>query len=256
MFFSTGKLKIVFPLIKGSDQDSTFSIAGLSLPNSDFTGCDEEEIAAALGCVAHVLRLLARWFDVPLRYPIVFLCSRSLILDEIAHGGSPRCAKLNFGSYFFSQFQTNRFPLFSRGVDRARFEYGVYLLNKNLEQLLQSQGCLALNLKQTLPNLATFMNNQLRSSVLPANAPLNVSASLSVLPANPYLGSAPASSPPLGSSLIRVASTTPPHAIRLRRDSPSRRSAPQAMLPTFSPPRKLSRQPVYPSQNGGGGGAT
>jgi hypothetical protein len=27
----------------------------------------------------------------------------------------------------------DRFPLFSRGVDTYRFEYGVFLLNKNIE---------------------------------------------------------------------------------------------------------------------------
>lgn len=86
----SGKLKTVFPLVRTAEPDAAYTIAGLSLPNTDFTGCDEEEIAAALGCVAHVLLILARWFDVPLRYTIVFLGSRSVILDEIAHISSPR----------------------------------------------------------------------------------------------------------------------------------------------------------------------
>lgn len=86
----SGKLKTVFPLVRTAEPDVAYTIAGLSLPNTDFTGCDEEEIAAALGCVAHVLLILARWFDVPLRYTILFLGSRSVILDEIAHSSSPR----------------------------------------------------------------------------------------------------------------------------------------------------------------------
>lgn len=31
--------------------------------------------------------------------------------------------------------QNHRFPLFSKGVDTYRFEYGVFLLNKNLEMV-------------------------------------------------------------------------------------------------------------------------
>ena len=46
-----------------------------------------------------------------------------------------------------------RFPLYSRGVDRTRFEYAVYLLNKNLEQLLNSQSLDIITLRHTLPNL-------------------------------------------------------------------------------------------------------
>lgn len=30
-------------------------------------------------------------------------------------------------------WQKRRFPLFSKGVDTYRFEYGVFLLNKNIE---------------------------------------------------------------------------------------------------------------------------
>ncbi len=74
------QLKAVYPIRPSSTPgDSCYSIAGIPLPNSDFTGCDEEEIAAALGYVAHVLTLVARWFAVPLRYPIVLMASRSVV---------------------------------------------------------------------------------------------------------------------------------------------------------------------------------
>lgn len=160
----------------------------------------------------------------------------------------------------YSLFLLCRFPLFSRGVDRARFEYGVYLLNKNLEQLLQSQGFVAMNLKLTLPNLATFMNHQLRpaSSV---QQQLPHTTSLSVLP-SAFLPHGPlpqSASPPLSGSLTRIgSSSTPPMAVsnmgRQRRDSPSRRSAPQSFLPTYSPPRtKIVRSVtgVSPSSSSG-----
>jgi hypothetical protein len=103
-------------LVEFQDGDVIFSIANLKLPNSDFTGIDamqvrsnarigsdEEEVAAALGYVAHVLALLSRWFQVrwfwrpcphrslntplqmPLRYPLLLLGSRSQV------GFSYRC---------------------------------------------------------------------------------------------------------------------------------------------------------------------
>lgn len=34
-----------------------------------------------------------------------------------------------------SKLTFSSFPLYSRGVDRYRFEYGVFLLNKNIEQV-------------------------------------------------------------------------------------------------------------------------
>lgn len=138
----------------------------------------------------------------------------------------------------------------------------MYLLNKNLEQLLQSQGFLSLNLKQTLPNLAIFMNHQLRPAASVSSLP--VTNSLNVLPGS-FIAShvhAGASPPSLTGSLNRVPSSTPPMptpmplanaAGRQRRDSPSRRSAPQSLMTAYSPPRKSSRPltGVSPSANGG-----
>lgn len=112
-------------------QGKLYSIAGLPLPNSDFTGCDEEKVANALSHVCTILLFLSDLFQVrttisaasltprqvPLRYPIILLGSRSSIRDDLSNQAS------------------NKFPLYSRGVDRTRFEYGVFLLNKDLEQV-------------------------------------------------------------------------------------------------------------------------
>jgi hypothetical protein len=45
------------------------------------------------------------------------------------------------------------FPLYAKGSDRYRFEYAVFLLNKNIEQLMNSQGLNIMDLRHTLPNL-------------------------------------------------------------------------------------------------------
>eukprot|EP01113_Clastostelium_recurvatum_P025554 TRINITY_DN3074_c1_g1_i1.p1 TRINITY_DN3074_c1_g1~~TRINITY_DN3074_c1_g1_i1.p1 ORF type:complete len:583 (+),score=153.72 TRINITY_DN3074_c1_g1_i1:93-1841(+) len=134
------QLRQVYPIQQSPDGKS-LSVNGFRLPNSDFTGCDEEQIATALGYVTHILCMAARYLDVPLRYPMVPMCSRSVIRDEISQQPSPK------------------FPLYSRGVDRTRFEYAVFLLNKNLEQLLNSQGLDIITLRHTLPNVQILLSH-------------------------------------------------------------------------------------------------
>ena len=67
-----------------------------------------------------------------------------------------------------------RFPLFSKGVDTYRFEYGVFLLNKDIEmvgslhlksvnvlnyilQLMSERDLRALDMRHTLPNLKNLL---------------------------------------------------------------------------------------------------
>lgn len=63
------------------------SICDLELPNSEYTGFDDENIATALGHVAHLVSLIAKYFDIMLRYPINYLCSRSTIKVRMRWGG-------------------------------------------------------------------------------------------------------------------------------------------------------------------------
>jgi hypothetical protein len=100
-----------------SNSDGKLNINGHRLPNTDFSGCDEEQIATSLGYVAHAAHMISIFTQVPLRYQIVPMCSRSYIRDEITLNSS------------------QKFPLYSKGVDRSRFEFAVYLLNKNIEQV-------------------------------------------------------------------------------------------------------------------------
>jgi hypothetical protein len=116
--------------------DGIHTINGIPLPNSVFTGSDEEQVAVALGYVCHILTLLSKYLEIPMRYQMHPMCSKSMIRDDI----SP--PPLN-----------GKYPLYSKGVDRTRFEYGVFLLNKNLEQLLHAQDLETRSLRETLPNL-------------------------------------------------------------------------------------------------------
>lgn len=96
-----------------------FSIVGLPLPNSSYPpSYTDDTLSSALGYAAHVTHLVAAYLGVPLCYPLRCRASRSVVVDDISMMKGPRA-----------------FPLYARGVDRYRFDYGVFLLNKNIEQV-------------------------------------------------------------------------------------------------------------------------
>jgi UV radiation resistance-associated gene protein len=118
-------------------------ICSFSLPNSVFNKLDKEEIAIALGYTSHTVLLLANYLFIPLKYPIYFKSSRSSILDIISNAvvGSRQFVMLT------------RFPLYSKGAETLRFEYAVFLLNKDIEQLMNAVGLPVRNLRNTLSNV-------------------------------------------------------------------------------------------------------
>ncbi|TPX39601.1 hypothetical protein SeLEV6574_g07099, partial [Synchytrium endobioticum] len=96
-----------------------YTVCGLRLPNSDYSAKDEDKIATALGYTAHLITMIAYYLQVPLRYAIRPMSLRSSIRDRVTR-----------------QYQDNpEFPLYSKGNDRFRFDYGVFLLNKDVEQV-------------------------------------------------------------------------------------------------------------------------
>lgn len=96
-----------------------FTILGQSLPNSSYPpSASDDTLSSALGYVAQVVDTLAIYLSVPLYYPLNLMGSRSTILDLISAMSGPRA-----------------FPLYGRGVEQYRFDYGVFLLNKNIEQV-------------------------------------------------------------------------------------------------------------------------
>ncbi|POG82243.1 hypothetical protein GLOIN_2v1500235, partial [Rhizophagus irregularis DAOM 181602=DAOM 197198] len=127
----------IFPIEPTHTDTFSFKILGVPLPNSVFTGCDDEQVATALGFTCHLINMLAYYLGVPLRFPMTPMSSRSSIRDPIT-------ASLG---------DSRQFPLYVKGADRYRFEYAVFLLNKNIEQLMNSQGISVIDLRHTLPNL-------------------------------------------------------------------------------------------------------
>ena len=126
----------IFP-IEPTDHPLLFTICGLPLPNTSFDDADEDVVSAALGYVARLVDMLQYYLSVPLPYPISAFGSRSLIQDLIS----------------ILQDNQRTFPLYIKGTVRFRFDYGVFLLNKNIECLAESQGLKVIDIRQTLPNL-------------------------------------------------------------------------------------------------------
>ncbi|ORX60724.1 hypothetical protein DM01DRAFT_1332846 [Hesseltinella vesiculosa] len=138
----------IYPIEQSFDDFQQFRIRGLYLPNSVYAGCDEEVVATALGFTAHLVSMLAYYLAIPLRYPIDPMGSRASIHDPVSmiHG-------------------SRTFPLYSKGVDKYRFEFGVFLLNKNIEQMMNAYGLIVLDLRHTLPNIHCFIQAVLTTSV-------------------------------------------------------------------------------------------
>ena len=149
---------------------------------------DPECAAAALGYVTQATLQLASVLDVPLRYPVAPGASRSYICDlqqvfqagesESAVGtasgnetsSTSRVRDRSIASPEKKNKNTNtvkdpspspslwrrvEFPLFAEphAAESTRFAYAVFLLNKDLEQMLNAHGMLAVGPRHTLQNL-------------------------------------------------------------------------------------------------------
>ena len=126
----------IFPIEAIPDRPLLFTIHGLPLPNSKFDDLeDKESVAAALGYTAHLVILLSQYLSVPLPYPIQHFGSTTIIEDPISVALPQRV-----------------FPLYPISA-AYRFEYGVFLLNKNIEFLMERHSLRMLDIRHTLPNL-------------------------------------------------------------------------------------------------------
>lgn len=147
---------------KPLDQGS-LTIAGLHLTMTPFTKMsfftDKKEVqrsATALGYVAHAVSLIASYLQVPLRYPLRFGCSRSYIRD-CAPSIEPASSDSVSGSLASTTGKPIEFPLFLEGQESTRAAYGVFLLNKDLEQLLNYIGVNSLGPRHVLANLKELL---------------------------------------------------------------------------------------------------
>ncbi|PGH03565.1 hypothetical protein GX51_03991 [Blastomyces parvus] len=132
-------LHAIYPIEPIPEKPLAFTICSRALPNSTFEDMDKESIAAALGYTAHLVYLLSFYLSVPLPYPVQPYLSHSFIQDPISAGLPQRT-----------------FPLYPVNA-HYRFEYGVFLLNKNIEYLMNRMGVRVIDVRHTLPNLKYLM---------------------------------------------------------------------------------------------------
>lgn len=97
-----------------------FSIRGAFLPDRDLYSHDDAQVSTALGHTAHLVALLAKYLQVPLRYAIRNIGSRSTICDALR--------------------KEPDLPLYFKGQDRARAEHACQLLDMDVVQLLEATG--------------------------------------------------------------------------------------------------------------------
>ena len=139
---STGQIRrigedilTIYPLEPIKTRALNFCIRNVYLPNSVFDDTNRDEIAAALGFTCRLTHMLSLYLSTPLPYPLSPASSVSTIEDPISTGIAERT-----------------FPLYPTNV-AYKFEYGVFLLNKNIEILMDRNGLRVIDIRHTLPNL-------------------------------------------------------------------------------------------------------
>jgi hypothetical protein len=144
-------LQKIYPIAPVPKQSLAFTIRDLRLPDSeDLDSASVDEVAAALAHTAHTLLLLSYYLAQPLVYPVNIRGSASTIEDGISLLKTNASTTIKYSD----ESSLRTYPLYSKGVPRFRFEYALFLLNKNIQLLLES--CFAvrvLDIRQTLPNL-------------------------------------------------------------------------------------------------------
>ena len=133
-------LASIYPIDPVSGTSFAFTIRGLALPKASFDSFSSSQndttIAAALGHVAQVVYLLSLYLVSLLPYPISPASSTSSIVDTLAMTAG-----------------TRTYPLFPRSGPRFRFEYGIFLLAKDIEVLTARLDAKVLDIRHILANL-------------------------------------------------------------------------------------------------------
>ena len=117
---------------------------------------DKTEIqksATLLGYVAHAVSLIASYLDVPLRYPLRLGGSHSYIVDHAPSVDPSIAPGVSSSTPSSTSMRTMEFPLFFEGQETTRSAYAVFLLNKDVEQLLNHIGAESLGPRHVLANL-------------------------------------------------------------------------------------------------------
>ena len=182
----------VFPIEPIEKHTLCFTIRSHYLPNARVfekeqpaSGTDppssEDATAAALGYIAFIVLLLESYLMIPLPYQIQSCGSASTIFDplssaqELGLSTSTSASHYRLGSSLRpsspSQLDGDTegplalgpptpathpyrtFPLYQQSAPAKRFRWAIYLLNRDIEELMQRSGCRVMDPRNTLANL-------------------------------------------------------------------------------------------------------
>lgn len=151
-------LSSIFPInpLPISSSLLEFTIHNLHLPDSEsLDSIPPDNIAAALGLVSQLLQLLSFYLSYSLPYTVQPRGSTSTIFDPLSSFSTSSSTSTFPTTVSKSNDLTRIFPLYTRhSGPRYRFEYALFLLNKNIQCLLADRFKIrVLDIKQTLPNL-------------------------------------------------------------------------------------------------------
>ncbi|WFD25767.1 hypothetical protein MNAN1_000733 [Malassezia nana] len=143
-------LDLIYPIQLEEARTLLYSIVALPLPNGVASTTKNasalvhklplEQVGSALAFVAQLVLLLSAYLHIPLPYPLTIIESKAIVRDGISIMNGPRA-----------------FVLDGRGTELYRYEYAVFLLNKNIEQLMNKCQVPVLDLRNTLPNLKNLL---------------------------------------------------------------------------------------------------
>ena len=123
-----------------------FTIRGLLLPPSHhLEDVDDDDLAAALGYASSLSQLLSQYLRIVLPYPLLPQGSSSTVLD---------LTSISLGQPHSDKNPKRRFPLYRKAVVGYRFDYGVFLLGKNIEWLVGNKGGRLVDFREILGNLS------------------------------------------------------------------------------------------------------
>ncbi|XP_042517641.1 UV radiation resistance-associated gene protein [Macadamia integrifolia] len=148
------------PLNSGPLTISGLQLTALPLKKPSFF-TDKKEVqkyATAFGYIAHAVSLIASYLDVPLRYPLLFGGSRSYVNDYVS-SVDPVPSDSTSSSLLATVSKPTEFPLFLEGQDITRAAYAIFLLNKDLEQILNFIGVDSLGPRHVLANLKEILRS-------------------------------------------------------------------------------------------------
>ena len=134
------------PLDSTSLHPLNFTIRSQKLPPShQLENLDDDHLAAALGHTSSLTQLLSQYLRLALPYPLSPQGSTSTVLDSIS---------TTLGEPHGDNNPRRRFPLYRKGAVGYRFEYGVFLLGKDVEWLVGRSGGRLVDLREIAGNLS------------------------------------------------------------------------------------------------------